>query len=176
MSDIDAYMAPVVASVVTPVVTRTKPEKRKRPEADSSIAQARLMCESAEEYLKVSNMNATKIEQFISEKQYTKSKQLTNTIFGAIHELIAIAADTVIRGDGHIKDEIMRDVSLKSAIIDECDNWASYLSNRWKIGILLSIDVFNGKRTCFSNQSPHIEEITDVADPVDLPQAVETAP
>ena len=61
------------------------------------------------------------------------------------HRVVATIVDKFSAGEGHVKEQILADESLRQAIHEEGSEWVSFLNNKIKGAILLAIDVVNGK-------------------------------
>jgi hypothetical protein len=162
--DIEQFMAPSD----TPSVVTTKPttKKRKRP-ADTTEdnhdlkAKARLLCTCHQQWKSVSKYAPKRMEEFIQEKEYEKQRALFASVFGTVHQIWALVADKMAKGNGYVQTELESDVTLRQAFEEEGSQFVRYITNRWKLVALTSIDVFNGKRTQLKSEpSPVvIEEI-----------------
>ena len=124
---------------------------------------ARLYCKCPEQWKAVSRYNTKRLEEFCTEQEFTNQKELYNSIFGFVHSMIGMAMDTVSGGDGHVRDEIESDISLRQAIEHEGSHFAQLLSNRFKILALTLIDTYNGKQKEIKQRPPVpiIEEVPD---------------
>ena len=76
-----------------------------------------------------------------------ETKNLHDSIFGFAHQLLGMVLDTISQADGHVRNEIESDISLRQSIEYEGSNFASLLSNRFKIVALACVDTFNGKQS-----------------------------
>ena len=134
------------------VVTQDKKKKRKlekkegeKDEERETKEKARLYCSCSEQWVVISKYSAQKLKEWVELKEFDNQKKLNETIFSFVHSAIAYAFDLILRGDSYIKQEIENDVSLRHSLEIEAGNWATLLSNKLKIGCLLSVDSANGK-------------------------------
>jgi hypothetical protein len=127
---------------------------------------ARLYCKCSEQWRTVSRYNSKRLLEFIEEQEYNNQSTLYESVFGFVHSLIALAMDTVGKGDGNIQTEIESDMSLRQAIEHEGGHFAQLLSNRFRIGLLVAIDTYNGKMKEIKERppAPIIEEVRDESD------------
>ena len=86
-----------------------------------------------------------KLREWVELKEFDNQKKLNKTIFSFVHSAITYSFVLILRGDSYIKHEIENDVSLRHSLEIEAGNWATLLSNKLKIGCLLSVDTMNGK-------------------------------
>ena len=142
-------VAPVETEVV---VAQGKKKKRKlekkedeKDEERETKEKARLYCSCSEQWVVISKYSAQKLKEWVELKEFDNQKKLNETIFSFVHSAIAYAFDLVLRGESFIKQEIENDVSLRHSLEIEAGNWATLLSNKLKIGCLLSVDSANGK-------------------------------
>ena len=141
-----------VAPVETEVVVAGKKKKRKlekkedeKDEEREIKEKARLYCSCSEQWVVISKYSAQKLKEWVDLKEFDNQKKLNETIFSFVHSAIAYAFDLILHGESYIKHEIENDVSLRHSLEIEAGNWATLLSNKLKIGCLLSVDSANGK-------------------------------
>jgi hypothetical protein len=154
MADIAEFMAPS-----TEVIPDTKTRKRKSsftPETDTR-QKARSLCKSADQWKIVSKYSEQRLYEFISEKQFDAEHGLHDTVFNFAHRLWALSVDKIAGGHGHIQNELINDLSLREAIQAEGIHFVQYLTNRWKIAALTSVDLFNGKQKYLASRADDIE-------------------
>ena len=70
---------------------------------------------------------------------------MRETVFSSLHKLYAFGLDLVSRGDGHVREQIENDLSLKDSLEQECSSLLKYLTNKSKIAFLTTTDVVKGK-------------------------------
>ena len=146
------------------VTTGKKRKAITNKEATNDLRQkARLYCKCPQQWRSVSRYNTKRLEEFVEEQEYNNQSALYESVFGFIHNLVALAMDTVSKGDGYVKTEIEGDMSLRQAIEHEGGNFAKLLSNRFRIGLLIAIDTYNGKMKEIKQRPPDpiIEEVPD---------------
>ena len=132
------------------VVVKKKKRKLEKKDDDKddereTKEKARLYCSCSEQWVVISKYSAQKLKDWVELKEFDNQKKLNETIFSFVHGAIAYAFDLILRGDNYIKHEIENDVSLRHSLEIEAGNWATLLSNKLKIGCLLSVDAANGK-------------------------------
>ena len=113
-----------------------------------------------------------RMEEFVNEKEFERQQEIYTSVFGFAHQLWALAADTMARGNGHVQRELESDMSLRLSIEDEGTQFVQFLSNRWKMIALTGVDVFNGKtnqRLTEPVEEICIEEEIDDRDSKDRP-------
>ena len=108
---------------------------------------AKSFCCTPDEWHDVSLMNKSKLQKYISQKQFESQQNLKNTFFSGFHRLLAYAADTVTRANGHVQQQMLVDVPLQEAFELEALPLLAFLSNRSKIAMLFFHDVIQGKMT-----------------------------
>jgi hypothetical protein len=144
-----------------------KSHKRRKitPDCESLRSQARVFCASVTEWHIVRKYKAEKLQSFIEEKKYEQSKEIEQAVFDSAHKVLALLMDKISRGDGHVHEQIMRDLSLRKALGEGLQEYIVYLNNKIKIIALLSIDVFNGKNKqrneCGAQSEPRVEVMPD---------------
>ena len=79
-------------------------------------------------------------------------------VFDFVHRSWAFALDYVTAGNGYVREELEKDLSLLEAITYEGAQIAHLLTNRYKVLLLSLIDVTNGKKRQIK-ETPVIEEI-----------------
>ena len=149
-----------------PVTASARTKKRKKPTNDENHTlkkRARFFCKCPEQWRSVSRYSQQRMEQFVQEQEFMNDQAMYDSIFGFAHRVIALAMDTISRGDGYVRDEIEADVSLRQAIESEGSAFVQFLSNRFKIVALTTVDVFNGKRKEIENRptATLVEECED---------------
>ena len=145
------------------VVTK---KKRKRDTVSDDVTtlrqKARLYCTCPQQWKSVSRYSQKRMEEFITEKDFERQQQIYTSVFGFVHQLWALAADTIARGNGHVQRELESDMSLRQSIEAEGTQFVQFLSNRWRLLALTGVDVFNGKKSQRLAepvvQEEHIEE------------------
>ena len=140
-----------------------EPAKKKRKKNDTFEdikEKAKAWCKTPEEWLAVQQLSRKKLEEFVQRKEFESSKEFSNQVFSFMHGMLALVLDTVSRGDGYVKEEIMNDLSLRESIELECKDIVHYLHNKTKLILLSSIDVYNGKCKEIANR-PDIEEVVE---------------
>ena len=166
MTGVDEYMANKSESIVESEVIIKK--KRKRDVVGDDVTtlkqKARLYCTCPQQWKSVSRYSQKRMEEFINEKDFERQQQIYTSVFGFAHQLWALTADTIARGNGHVKRELESDMSLRQSIEAEGTQFVQFLSNRWRMLALTGVDVFNGKknqRMAEPVEEVHIEETDD---------------
>lgn len=141
-------------------VTKKSKSKRKRTDAGTAAPEAkveeneeanalrkraRYFCTSPEQWRCVSKYGDQKIETWVQDQEFQQKKQFQKSVMDGAHRVVATIVDKVSAGDGHVKEQILADESLRQAIHEEGSEWVSFLNNKIKGVILLAIDIVNGK-------------------------------
>ena len=134
---------------------------------------AKSFCSTPDEWHHISMMNKGKLLKFIAEKEFLKNQDLKLTFFSGIHRILAYAADTVTRANGHVQKQMLVDLPLQQAIEDEALPLIQYLNNRSKILMLFVHDVIQGKVTqrllepnIVIEENGDCQDITDLVEPI----------
>lgn len=149
MTDVDEYMATTVTPVV---IQKGKAPKRKRDteskthDTDELRKKARLYCSCAQQWRSVSRYSSQRMTEFVEEREFDQQKELYTSVFGFLHQLWALTMDKIAMGNGHVATEIENDVSLRQAIEVEGAKYIQFLTHRWRLVALTSVDIFNGKK------------------------------
>ena len=166
MTGVDEYMANKSESIVESEVIIKK--KRKRDVVGDDVTtlkqKARLYCTCPQQWKSVSRYSQKRMEEFVNEKEFSRQQEIYTSVFGFAHQLWALAADTIARGNGHVQRELESDMSLRQSIEAEGTQFVQFLSNRWRMLALTGVDIFNGKknqRLVEPVQEVHIEETDD---------------
>lgn len=175
---VSEYMADISTE---PVVEEVKAKKRKREQPDESELaalkqRARVYVKCPEQWKCIGRYNAKRLTEWLEEQEFSQSKALHASVFGFVHTLWALTLDTLTRGDGHVRQEIENDLSLRQCIEEEGARFVALLNNKCKLAALSSVGVFNGKKIQRLHEPPeqaHVEEIEAEAVPgADHSQAV----
>jgi hypothetical protein len=162
----DEYIAPSLPEL-TPVV---KDKKRKKPSDDDSEnrKKARLYCSCPAEWTAISKYNPKRLQEFIDEKEFLESKNLHNSVFSFVHKAVAHMLDFLSKGDGFVHDEVMNDLSLRTALENEGSNFVNLLNNKCKIIALSSANVYHGKsKQKVDKPQVYVQEIVNDDVPID---------
>jgi hypothetical protein len=169
MDSISDFMAEPVVEAAIHVTRQTK---RKRHDDDGEDVQelkkkAKFLCRCPEQWTSVNRMSKQRLKEWLSEQDYVTQTELYGTVADFAHNMFALLCDKLSRGDGHVESEIKGDLSLKDCIRHELGTIVSYLTNRWKLIALSTIDISNAKRRqLLENTMPIIEETNGTAEPV----------
>ena len=168
MSDVDAYMAtdPVFVQKggVKPKAKRKRDTETKTHDLDELRKKARLYCTCAQQWRSVSRYSSQRLTEFVEEREFDNQRELYTSIFGFVHQLWALTMDTISCGDGHVKSEIEADLSLRQAIEVEGAAYIQFLTQKWKLLALTSVDVFNGKKQQLLIEPPTAEVVIEEID------------
>lgn len=134
-------------------VTKKRKATEDVPDMEAVRKEARSYCADPEECQKVSGYSHKKLISFIDEKKFLLERELKLTISAGLHQFLGHSLDAVIRGDGYVRDEIHNDLSLKSSIETELNNFTSFISNRYRILLLTFLDAMNGKKRALLNRN-----------------------
>ena len=132
-------------------VTAPKTKKRKvqqeekKDELQELKQKAKLYSKCPEQWKIISKYGPDKLKTWVDEREFLQTKALHETVFSFTQKIIGFAMDALSMGDDYVNKEILSDVSLRQSLEIEAGNWVSFLSNRFKIIALLSVDVANGK-------------------------------
>jgi hypothetical protein len=171
MSDNDITVndfLPQVTTDTAPAVVTKASKKRKRTVEDDKTntdelkKRARFLCKCPEQWRSVSKYNTKRLEEFVNEKTYEQDQVLYDGVFDFAHSMYALLLDKLSGGEGFVEQELKADVSLRQCIEVEMANICQYLTNRYKLAALSTIDVTNAKRRQFLEAPPPdpvVEEI-----------------
>ena len=150
---------------VTDVTKKTTKRKVEKEVVDESLKQkARLYSKCPEQWKIVSKYNSQRLKEFVDEREFQQQSELHNTVFNFAQRILGLTLDLCANGKGYIQTEIENDMSLRSAIEVEAANWVAFLSNRWKILALTSVDISNGKINQRKNEPTEVFEINGCDD------------
>jgi hypothetical protein len=161
---VDEYIAKSTEINDDPPVKVTKKRKTtadRSSDHDALIKRARLHCKCPEQWKTVSRYNSKRLEEFVQEQDFMNSQQLYESIFGFAHRLLGLLMDTITKADGHVQREIENDLSLRHAIEQEGSLFVNFLTNRFKIAALTTIDTFNGKQLDIKSRPAYVEADED---------------
>ena len=143
------------------VTKKRKTTADRSSEHDALKKRARLHCKCPEQWKIVSRYNTKRLGEFVEEQDFMNSQQLYESIFGFAHQLLGLVMDTLTKGDGHVQREIENDLSLRHAIEQEGSMFVNFLTNRFKIAALTTIDTFNGKQLEIKSRPVYVEADED---------------
>lgn len=123
----------------------TESKVEETEEANTLRKRARYFCSSPEQWRCVSKYGDQKIEAWVQDQEFQQKKQFQKSVMDGAHRVLAQFVDKVSAGDGHVKEQILADESLRQAIHEEGSEWVSFLNNKIKGALLLALDVVNGK-------------------------------
>ena len=138
-------LLPSQPEVVAPKTKKRKIQEEKKDDHIELKQKARLYCKCSEQWKIISKYSPDKLKVWVDEKEFDQTKALHDTVFNFTQRIIGFALDSLSMGDDYVNTEIQNDISLRQAIEIEAGNWVAFLSNRFKILALLSVDVANGK-------------------------------
>ena len=152
-------------------------EKEAETEADTLRKRARFYVKSPEQWRVVSKYAPKRLEEFVQEKDFENKKEFQNSVMDGFHQIMATVIDKVSQADGHVREQILADVSLRKAIEEEGAEFVQYFSNKVKIAVLSFFDIANGKREQYANgprrhceESATIEQQQEEAEPISSDQ------
>ena len=125
---------------------------------DDLRSKARAYCKTPHEWQDVSKMNNKALKNFVDTKEFENDSALRSSVFDGLHQFYAFVVDKLTMSNGYVKDQIIRDLSLRTAIENEAVPLFQYLNNKVKIGVLTGNNVVQGKLKQ-KLQEPVIEEI-----------------
>ena len=126
-------------------------QAKKEAEEDTLRKRARFYVKSPEQWRVVSKYAPKRLEEFVQEKDFENKKEFQKSVMDGFHKVMATVIDTVAQGDGHVREQILADVSLRKAIEEEGADFVHYFSNKVKIVVLSIFDIVNGKREQSAN-------------------------
>ena len=126
-------------------------QAKKEAEEDTLRKRARFYVKSPEQWRVVSKYAPKRLEEFVQEKDFENKKEFQKSVMDGFHKVMATVIDTVAKGDGHVREQILADVSLRKAIEEEGADFVHYFSNKVKIVVLSIFDIVNGKREQSAN-------------------------
>lgn len=148
------------------IVTK-KPKKSKKRKADTASdpkveenkeddirKRARFYVKSPEQWRVVSKYPTKRLEEFVQEKDFENKKEFQTSVLDGFHKIVASVLDRVTMADGHVREQILADVSLRKALEEEGAEFVHFFSNKVKIAVLSFLDITNGKREQYANE-PH---------------------
>ena len=128
-------------------------KKRSRPETiatddkqDNIRQQARKYCKNIEDWDRIKELNNEQLEEFVQEQQFIQQKQITASVFGAVHNMLSNVIDKITHGESYVYEQLVSDVSLRIALEEEAGQYIQYLTNKVRIAALMMVDVVQGKR------------------------------
>jgi hypothetical protein len=129
--------------VEPPVVTK----KRKLEEVvnQESLKLAQSFCETPLEWGDVQKMNNRRLETFINDKKFSSNLNLRQTFVDGLHKFYSMICDKITRGDNHVAEQLMQDISLRKSIESEVIPFISMLDNKLKLGMLTATGIVAGK-------------------------------
>ena len=125
-----------------------KNKKRKRSfeeENETRLSTARGLCSSAAEFALVSKFTPKKLETWIQEQEFKRDQALKDSFFSGVHKMYAFILDAVTRGEGHVRQAVENDHSLRDAIAEEGAGLLQFINNTARIGLLSGGAVISGK-------------------------------
>ncbi|MBS1751407.1 MAG: hypothetical protein JST63_16015 [Bacteroidetes bacterium] len=157
------------------VTKKAKKSKKRKPESATDEAKtteasqedelrkrARFYVKSPEQWRVVCKYPAKRLEEFVQEKDFENKKEFQSSVLDGFHQIMASGIDRIANGDGHVREQILADVSLRKAIEEEGADFVQFFSNKVKIAVLSFLDIANGKREQYASgprrQSPEPPE------------------
>ena len=174
MGDIEDFMYVGDEKKVADVPAVSISKKRKKPSIDQSgrdelKQQARLHCSCPQQWKSVSKYSQNRMTEFVLEKEFESQQALYDNIFGFAHQVLALAMDKVMFGNGFVQEEIESNTQIQQSIKQEFSNLTQFLNNRCKLLMLTGISAVNGKRAQLAAEPKEtvtiIEEIQDDEQP-----------
>ena len=163
---------PQATTDAAPAVVTKGGKKRKRTEDDKTNTdelkkRARLFCKCPEQWRSVSKYNPKRLEEFVNEQTFSQDQVLYDGVFDFAHSMYALLLDKLSGGEGYVEQELKADVSLRQCIEVEMANVCQYLTNRYKLAALSTIDVTNAKRRQYLEAPPPDPVVEEINDPPD---------
>ena len=107
---------------------------------------ARFLCTSPEQYRIVAKYSTQKLKEWVQDKEFDQKKALAQTVFDAVHRILAVGLDKISQGDGFVESQILADLTLRQSIEEEGIEYLSLLQNKVRILVLTFVDTVNAKR------------------------------
>ena len=161
----------------TPVVVTGKASKKNKKNRSTPYSKggddelvdmrkrAKSMCNSYEQYRSISKYKTDRLRDWLQQKDFDSDAQLRDSVFSFAHKAYAMAFDFITKGDGHVRERLENDLSLRTAIEEEGRGIVKWLSNKSKIAFLTASDTFEGKieqrKQIKLNPPPTVEELPD---------------
>lgn len=147
------------------VTKKAKKSKKRKPESaaatdeakteasqeDDLRKRARFYVKSPEQWRVVCKYPAKRLEEFVQEKDFENKKEFQTSVLDGFHQIMASGIDRMASGDGHVREQILADVSLRKAIEEEGADFVQFFSNKVKIAVLSFLDIANGKREQYAS-------------------------
>ena len=146
-------------------VTGKKRKHEKEEDLTELRAIAKSFCSCPEQWKSVSRYKKERLQEFVDAKNFERDQAMRETVFSSLHKLFAFGLDLVSRGDGHVREQIENDLSLRDALEQECGSLLKYLTNKSKIVFLTTTDTINGKMIQRQSE-PVIETYVDESNEV----------
>lgn len=127
-----------------------KTKKRKRgalgeDQNDTRLGVARGLCSSAAEFALVSKFTPKKLDTWIQEQEFKRDQAVKDSFFTGVHKMYAFLLDALTRGEGHVRQAVENDHSLRDAIAEEGAGLLQFINNKARIGLLSGGAVISGK-------------------------------
>ena len=126
-------------------ITGKKRKHEKEEDLTELRAIAKSFCSCPEQWKSVSRYKKERLQEFVDSKNFERDQAMRETVFSSLHKLYAFGLDLVSRGDGHVREQIENDLSLRDALEQECGSLLKYLTNKSKIAFLTTTDLIQGK-------------------------------
>ena len=140
----------------------TDAKEAKAKEEDTTRKRARYFCSNPEQWRCVSRYNVQKMQDWVQDQEFAQQKKDQASILDGAVFCLGSILDTVTAAEGHVKNQILADESLKQAIREEGSEWVNFLNRKIKAAILIAVDVFYGKsdqlRAKPRRESCHVDE------------------
>lgn len=125
--------------------------EQKETEEDTLRKKARFYVKSPEQWRVVCKYAPKRLEEFVQEKEFENKKEFQSSVLDGFHQIMACGIDKITGGEGHVREHILADISLRKALEEEGAEFVQYFSNKVKIAVLSVLDIANGKRQQFAN-------------------------
>jgi hypothetical protein len=147
--------------------TKAEPRKSKRKKTDAAETkeaemdllrtEAKVYCVDSAEWKSINKYNKAKLTEWLEEKKFLDSKDLSESVFSGAVVVLSIVMDKLVRADGYVEREIQNDISLRRAIELELKELLFLLNNKLRIIALTSINVLHGKRRQLREAPPRAD-------------------
>ena len=169
-SDLSSFVKPVpeeVNKTVDPEPTSKKKRKKsdgRDTELEDMRKLAKSYCSCFEQYNSIRRYSKQRLADWLEQKEFEVDHNLKNSVFSFVQQAYAFVLDKLTKGDGHVQNQIANDLTLRQSLEDEGRNLLQYLSNKSKILVLTSADVYHGKSEQREKQSKKERQVLPVSD------------
>jgi hypothetical protein len=151
-------MGSSVTPVESPIVVTKTTKKRKitqeKTSSDELKQKARMLCTSAEQWRSVSRYSVLRLDQWVQDKEFEQTTAFHENVFDFVHKSYAVILDKLSGGAGYVEDQLLCDLSLKAALVEECYKMVGFITNKYRILALTTADCTHAKRLQWKENPP----------------------